>query len=399
MFEFIYDILQFFLHILITDFKYENFLLTLLSGIIIAFAVINAVLGGVLALIWGERRLLGRFQQRSGPNRWGPQGILTSTADAVKVMFKEDIIPEEADKYIFNLAPLLLVVPVFIIFSVIPFGIGLYAVNINVSVLFILAVTSISGLSIICAAWASANRIAIFSALRSVAMLISYEIPVGLSLVGILLITESMSVMDIVNFHNIPFILIQPVAAVVFFLGSLAEINRTPFDLTEAESELAAGYQNDYSGMKWGLFYLGEFAAAIAAASVFSTLFLGGPNGPILPGIFWLTIKVVAVLFLIIWIRATWPRFRIDQVLNLAWKGLFELTLVNIVVTSIAVIIWPDGKSNRMIYIALANWIFVFPFLFIIFRLLKTKNYDDNDIKKVTYPVGSDKPKFEKAGN
>ena len=399
MFEFIYDILQFFLHILITDFKYENFLLTLLSGIIIAFAVINAVLGGVLALIWGERRLLGRFQQRSGPNRWGPQGILTSTADAVKVMFKEDIIPEEADKYIFNLAPLLLVVPVFIIFSVIPFGIGLYAVNINVSVLFILAVTSISGLSIICAAWASANRIAIFSALRSVAMLISYEIPVGLSLVGILLITESMSVMDIVNFHNMPFILIQPVAAVVFFLGSLAEINRTPFDLTEAESELAAGYQNDYSGMKWGLFYLGEFAAAIAAASVFSTLFLGGHNGPILPGIFWLTIKVVAVLFLIIWIRATWPRFRIDQVLNLAWKGLFELTLVNIVVTSIAVIIWPDGESNRMIYIALVNWIFVFPFLFIIFRLLKTKNYDDNDIKKVTYPVGSDKPKFEKVGN
>ena len=221
MFEFIYDILQFFLHILITDFKYENFLLTLLSGVIIAFAVINAVLGGVLALIWGERRLLGRFQQRTGPNRWGPQGILTSTADAVKVMFKEDIIPEEADKYIFNLAPLLLVVPVFIIFSVIPFGIGLYAVDINVSVLFILAVTSISGLSIICAAWASANRIAIFSALRSVAMLISYEIPVGLSLVGILLITESMSVMDIVNFHNIPFILIQPVAAVVFFLGSL----------------------------------------------------------------------------------------------------------------------------------------------------------------------------------
>ena len=399
MFEFIYDILKFFLHILITDFKYENFLLTLLSGIIIAFAVINAVLGGVLALIWGERRLLGRFQQRTGPNRWGPQGILTSTADAVKVMFKEDIIPEEADKYIFNLAPLLLVVPVFIIFSVIPFGIGLYAVNINVSVLFILAVTSISGLSIICAAWASANRIAIFSALRSVAMLISYEIPVGLSLVGILLITESMSVMDIVNFNNIPFILIQPVAGVVFFLGSLAEINRTPFDLTEAESELAAGYQNDYSGMKWGLFYLGEFAAAIAAASVFSTLFLGGPNGPILPGIFWLTIKVVAVLFVIIWIRATWPRFRIDQVLNLAWKGLFELTLVNIVVTSIAVIIWPDGESNRMIYIALANWIFVFPFLFIIFRLLKTKNYDDNDIKKVAYPVGSDKPKFEKAGN
>ena len=397
--EFIYDILKYVLDLFLTDFKYENYILTLLTGIIIAFAIINAVLGGVLALIWGERRLLGRFQQRTGPNRWGPQGILTSTADAVKVMFKEDIIPEEADKYIFNLAPLLLVVPVFIIFSVIPFGMGLYAVNINVSVLFILAVTSISGLSIICAAWASANRIAIFSALRSVAMLISYEIPVGLSLVGILLITESMSVMDIVNYQSLPFILIQPVAAVVFFLGSLAEINRTPFDLTEAESELAAGYQNDYSGMKWGLFYLGEFAAAIAAASVFSTLFLGGPNGPILPGIFWLTIKVVGVLFVIIWIRATWPRFRIDQVLNLAWKGLFELTLVNIVVTSVTVIIWPEGDSNRILYIALANWIFAFPFLIIIFRLLRTKNYVDYKNIKSSYPIGSDKPKFEKVGS
>ena len=399
MYEFIYDILKYVLDLFLIDFKYENYILTLLTGIIIAFAIINAVLGGVLALIWGERRLLGRFQQRTGPNRWGPQGILTSTADAVKVMFKEDIIPEEADKYIFNLAPLLLVVPVFIIFSVIPFGMGLYAVNINVSVLFILAVTSISGLSIICAAWASANRIAIFSALRSVAMLISYEIPVGLSLVGILLITESMSVMDIVNYQSLPFILIQPVAAVVFFLGSLAEINRTPFDLTEAESELAAGYQNDYSGMKWGLFYLGEFAAAIAGASVFSTLFLGGPNGPILPGIFWLTIKVVGVLFVIIWIRATWPRFRIDQVLNLAWKGLFELTLVNIVVTSVTVIIWPEGDSNRILYIALANWIFAFPFLIIIFRLLRTKNYVDYINIKSSYPIGSDKPKFEKVGS
>ena len=396
MFEFIYNILESIIDIFIKDIRFESYILTAITGVIIAFAVINGVLGGVLALIWGERRLLGRFQQRTGPNRWGPQGLLTSVADAVKVMFKEDIVPEEADHYIFNLAPLLLVIPVFIIFSVIPFGISLYAVDINVSVLFILAITSISGLSIICAAWASANRIAIFSALRSVAMLISYEIPVGLSLVGILLITESMSVMDIVTYQSIPFILIQPVAAIVFFLGSLAEINRTPFDLTEAESELAAGYQNDYSGMKWGLFYLGEFAAAIAAATVFSTLFLGGPNGPVLPGLFWLTIKVIAVLFFIIWIRASWPRFRIDQVLNLAWKGLFELTLVNIVVTSIAVIVWTDLDSNRLLYIGLVNWIFAFPFVLLIFKLLKTKKYESDTKSSSHYPVGSDSPKFKK---
>ena len=395
VYEFIYNTLEFFLpnSLLIKE------IIFVFSGLIIAFIIINAVLVGVLLLIWGERRLLGRFQQRSGPNRWGPRGLLVSTADAIKVMFKEDIVPEEADKYIFNLAPLLLLIPVFIIFSVIPFAIGLYAVNINVSLLFILAVTSISGLSIICAAWASANRIAIFSALRSVAMLISYEIPVGLSLVGILLITESMSVLDIVSYQKIPFIIIQPVAAFVFFLGSLAEINRTPFDLTEAESELAAGYQNDYSGMKWGLFYLGEFAAAIATASVFTTLFLGGPNGPFLPSIIWFTLKVVAVLFIIIWIRATWPRFRIDQVLNLAWKGLFELTLINIVVTSIVVIIWPEGSANRLIYITIANWVFVVPFIFIVAKVLKTSDYKVTNFTNKSYPVGSANPKFEKRGS
>ena len=230
-------------------------------------------------------------------------------------------------------------------------------------------------------------------------MLISYEIPVGLSLVGILLITESMSVLDIVSYQTIPFIIIQPVAAFVFFLGSLAEINRTPFDLTEAESELAAGYQNDYSGMKWGLFYLGEFAAAIATASVFTTLFLGGPNGPFLPSIIWFTLKVVAVLFMIIWIRATWPRFRIDQVLNLAWKGLFELTLINIVVTSIIVIIWPEGSDNRLIYITLANWVFVVPFIFIVAKVLKTSDYKVTNFTNKNYPVGSANPKFEKRGS
>ena len=395
VYEFIYNTLEFFLpnSLLIKE------IIFVFSGLIIAFIIINAVLVGVLLLIWGERRLLGRFQQRSGPNRWGPRGLMVSTSDAIKVMFKEDIVPEEADKYIFNLAPLLLLIPVFIIFSVIPFAIGLYAVNINVSLLFILAVTSISGLSIICAAWASANRIAIFSALRSVAMLISYEIPVGLSLVGILLITESMSVLDIVSYQKIPFIIIQPVAAFVFFLGSLAEINRTPFDLTEAESELAAGYQNDYSGMKWGLFYLGEFAAAIATASVFTTLFLGGPNGPCFPSIIWFTLKVVGVLFMIIWIRATWPRFRIDQVLNLAWKGLFELTLINIVVTSIVVIIWPEGSANRLIYITIANWVFVVPFIFIVAKVLKTSDYKVTNFTNKSYPVGSANPKFEKRGS
>ena len=238
--------------------------------------VINAVLGSVIVLIWGERRLFGRFQSRTGPNRWGPFGLLTSVADAVKTMFKEDLVPAEADRILFNLAPVLIAAPALLVFSVIPFGVGTYVADLNIGVLFIMAITSLTTLAVLTAAWSSANRIAILSALRSVALLVSYEIPMALAVVGVIMLAGSMSLGDIIQAQGIPFILVQPLGFFVFFLAAMAEMARAPFDLTEAESELAAGYLNDYASMKFGLFFLAEFMAELSTSAIVTTLFLSG---------------------------------------------------------------------------------------------------------------------------
>ena len=364
----------------------------LFSGIMVSFIFINGILGAVIFSIWAERRLYGRFQNRSGPNRWGPLGIFTSTADAIKVMFKEDVIPTDADKLLFILAPILMVFPVFMIFSVIPVGISTYVVDLNVGLLFILAITSMSGLAVVIASWASGNRVAIFSGLRAVAVLISYEIPMALSLVGVLMISGTLSLNGIVESQKIPFILLQPLGFIVFFLASLAEINRTPFDLTEAESELAAGYLNDYSSMKFGIFFLAEFAAAIGASAVISTVFLAGWKGPeLLPGEFWFAIKLGLVLFLIVWVRMSWPRMRIDQILHLAWKGLFELTLINIIVTAIMIAIEPEPSVNQMWIMAGINWIICIISLVLVSKLLNRKNKINTSESSKSYPVAVEK--------
>ncbi len=360
----------------------------LFSGIMVSFIFINGILGAVIISIWAERRLYGRFQNRSGPNRWGPLGIFTSTADAIKVMFKEDVIPTDADKLLFILAPILMVFPVFMIFSVIPVGISTFVVDLNVGLLFILAITSMSGLAVVIASWASGNRVAIFSGLRAVAVLISYEIPMALSLVGVLMISGTLSLNGIVESQKIPFIFLQPLGFIVFFLASLAEINRTPFDLTEAESELAAGYLNDYSSMKFGIFFLAEFAAAIGASAVISTVFLAGWKGPeLLPGEFWFAIKLGLVLFLIVWVRMSWPRMRIDQILHLAWKGLFELTLINIIVTAIMIAIEPEPSVNQMWIMAGINWIVCIISLVLVSNLLNRKNKINTSESSKSYPV------------
>ena len=364
----------------------------LFSGIMVSFIFINGILGAVIFSIWAERRLYGRFQNRSGPNRWGPLGIFTSTADAIKVMFKEDVIPTDADKLLFILAPILMVFPVFMIFSVIPVGISTFVVDLNVGLLFILAITSMSGLAVVIASWASGNRVAIFSGLRAVAVLISYEIPMALSLVGVLMISGTLSLNGIVESQKIPFIFLQPLGFIVFFLASLAEINRTPFDLTEAESELAAGYLNDYSSMKFGIFFLAEFAAAIGASAVISTVFLAGWKGPeLLPGEFWFAIKLGLVLFLIVWVRMSWPRMRIDQILHLAWKGLFELTLINIIVTAIMIAIEPEPSVNQMWIMAGINWIICIISLVLVSKLLNRKNKINTSASSKSYPVAVEK--------
>jgi len=243
--------------------------------------------------------------------------------------------------------------------------------------LFIMAVTSLTTLSVLTAAWSSANRIAILSALRSVALLISYEIPMALALVGVIMLAGSLSLGQIVQAQGIPFILVQPLAFFVFFIAAMAEMARAPFDLTEAESELAAGYLNDYASMKFGLFFLAEFMAEISTAAIVTTLFLSGWKGwePI-PSHFWFMAKLILVLFVIIWFRMTLPRLRIDQVLKFAWKGLFELTLINIVVTAILIGIWPQPTTAQLWMMAAVNWPVAIISIWLVSRLLGTAKYE-----------------------
>ena len=364
-----------------------------ITALVIIGLVINGVLGGVIVLIWGERRLFGRFQSRTGPNRWGPFGMLTSVADAIKTMFKEDVVPADADRILFNLAPILIATPALLVFAVIPFGIGTYVADLNVGVLFIMAVTSLTTLSVLTAAWSSANRIAILSALRSVALLISYEIPMALALVGVIMLAGSLSLGQIIQAQGIPFILVQPLAFFVFFIAAMAEMARAPFDLTEAESELAAGYLNDYASMKFGLFFLAEFMAEISTSAIVTTLFLGGWKGwePI-PSHFWFSAKLILVLFVIIWFRMTLPRLRIDQVLKFAWKGLFELTLINIVVTAILIGVWPQPTTAQLWMMAAVNWPVAIISIWLVSKLLGTTNYEKTspDSEAPVYSVATE---------
>ncbi len=364
-----------------------------ITAFIIINVVINAALGSVVVYIWAERRILGRIQNRSGPNRWGPFGMFTSVADAIKTLFKEDIVPDEADRLLFNLAPIMMVFPVLMVLAVIPFGVGTFVVDLNIGILFVIAITSMSGISVVLAAWASGNRISIFAGMRSVAMLISYEIPMALSLIGVLMLAGSMSLGKIVDAQDVPFILVQPLGLFVFLLAAQAETSRTPFDVIEAESELAAGYLNDYSSMKFGIFFLAEFLATIVASMLIVTLFLGGWRGwdPI-PSHFWFAGKTALVLVFIMWMRFSWPRLRIDQILSLAWKGLFELTLVNIFVTAILIAIWPDPTYGQLWAMAAINWVVFFISIWAVSKLLRPGDYTQPEpqAERPAYPVATD---------
>ncbi|MBI9043002.1 MAG: NADH-quinone oxidoreductase subunit NuoH [Anaerolineaceae bacterium] len=301
-----------------------------------------------------ERRLLARIQVRVGPNRAGPWGLLQPVADGIKLIFKEELIPEKADKLIFILAPVITVVPSLIVAGVIPWGtqiemfgreINLYVADINVGVLYILAVTSISVYGITLAGWASNNKYAILGGIRSTAQMISYELALGTAFMGPILLAGSMSMVDIVEGQrNLWYIVTQPVAFVVFFLASLAEVNRAPFDMPEAEQELTAGYHAEYSGMKFALFFMAEYIKMIAVSLIGVNLFLGGYMGPFVDqvpilGPIYVVIKVIAWLFVMIWIRATWPRLRYDRLMAFGWKILFPVALLSVVVTGFVLVL------------------------------------------------------------
>jgi NADH-quinone oxidoreductase subunit H len=307
-----------------------------------------------------ERKVLARMQVRVGPNRAGPKGLLQPIADGVKLIFKEELIPENADKFLFILAPILTALPALIITAVVPWGttanffgrmIDLsISGNINVGVLYIMTVTSISVYGITLAGWASNNKYAMLGGLRSTAQMISYELALGLGFLGPVLLTGSLGLTDIVKAQQslVPFALIQPVGAFIFLIATTAEINRAPFDMPEAEQELTAGYHTEYSGMKFALFFMAEYIKMIAVCMIGATLYLGGYWGPFVTQVPWLgpvylLAKVVLLLFVLIWVRATLPRIRYDRLMMFGWKILFPAGLVNLVITAVVMVLAPTA--------------------------------------------------------
>ena len=316
--------------------EWAAYIVPAIVGIVV---VLGFVLTLVIVFIWYERRLMGRFQIRLGPNRLGPEGIFQPIATAVKILLKEDIVPAKSDKVIHWLAPVIVFVPVLMIFAVVPFGERAILTDLNVGVVYVVAISSISAVGIYMAGWASNNKYALISALRAVAQMVSYELPVVLVILGVVLMSGSLSMTQIVASQKIPFLLLQPLGFVIFFLGTVAEMNRSPFDLLEADSEIVAGYHIEYSGMKFAIFYLGEYGHALAYSCIIATLFLSGWQGPLSPPIIWLVIKVMAVFFVIVWMRSTLPRLRVDQLMAFAWKGLLPMAIINLFIVA-AEVLW-----------------------------------------------------------
>jgi NADH-quinone oxidoreductase subunit H len=321
------------------------------------FILLNAVLVAVTYMTLLERKVIAWVQSRLGPMRVGPHGVLQPIADAVKLMVKEDITPTRADKWVYTVAPIIALVPALIVFAVIPFGpaanlfgksIPLYIADINVGLLYIVSVASIGVYGLILAGYASNSKYPLLASLRASAQLISYEVAVTMTLVSLILMAGTLSMVGIIEAQreaHVWFFFVQPVAFVIFFIGGLAETNRAPFDLPEAEQELTGGFHTEYSGMRFALFFLAEYANMIVVSSVATTLFFGGwlrpfPNVQalsfldLIPGWIWFLLKTFVFLYLFLWIRATLPRYRYDQLMRLGWKVLIPLAIANLIVTA-----------------------------------------------------------------
>jgi NADH-quinone oxidoreductase subunit H len=333
----------------------DTIVIPLLKIFVVLFAI---VLPAVTYMVLLERKVIAWAQSRLGPMRVGPYGILQPIADAVKLMLKEDITPTRADKWVFTAAPIISMVPALIVYAVIPFGpeitmfgrkVSLYITDINVGLLYIVSVASVGVYGIILAGYASNSKFPLLASLRASAQLISYEVAVTLTLVSVILMSGTLSMVGIVNAQynqHVWYIIAQPVAFVIILIGGLAETNRAPFDLPEAEQELTGGFHTEYSGMRFALFFLAEYANMIVVSSVVTTLFLGGWLPPLpntsavrflyyVPSWIWFFIKSFLFLYLFIWIRATLPRYRYDQLMRLGWKVLIPLAIANLVVTGI----------------------------------------------------------------
>jgi NADH-quinone oxidoreductase subunit H len=324
---------------------------------IIGFIILSVKLGIVLLallllaayLVWVERKFLARLQIRYGPNRAGKFGLLQPIADSIKMLIKEDIVPAAADRFIFLLAPAVVATTALMMFAVVPFGghitlgdrqIPLVITDLNVGLLYIFALSSLGVYGVAMGGWASNSKYSLLGGIRGAAQMISYELALGLSLVPIIMLADSFSIVDIVNAQaKYPFIIVQPLAFIIFMISAMAESKRIPFDMPEAENELGAGYHTEYSGIRFGLFFLGEYVHLQVLGALVAVLFLGGWRGPILPPPVWLFAKMILVALMMIWVRGTLPRLRYDQLMALGWKVLIPLALVNIMVTGVILLL------------------------------------------------------------
>ena len=318
-------------------------------AVIKVIVVFVCVLLCVAYMTWLERKVLGHMQVRCGPLRVGWHGLLQPIADGLKLFFKEDIVLSNANKFLYILSPMIITIAAYASFAVVPFGdqialfgrnIDLHIADIDIGVLYIFALSSLSVYGVTLAGWSSNSKYALLGGLRASAQMISYELSIGLSIIGVLMLSGSLRLVDIVAAQDVWYIFYQPIGFLVFLICGFAECNRSPFDLPEAENELVAGFHVEYSSMKFALFFMAEYAHMIVVSALVATLFLGGWRGPVLPGVIWFLLKVFAMLFLFIWVRATFPRFRYDQLMKFGWKVLFPVALLNILLTAISMVLW-----------------------------------------------------------
>jgi NADH-quinone oxidoreductase subunit H len=318
-----------------------------LIAVVKVLVVFTAMMLIVAYMTLMERKVLGHMQVRYGPNRVGPFGLFQPIADGLKLFFKEDIIVPHANRLIYTLAPTVIVITALVSYAVIPFGdsftilgqkVDLVVADVNVGLLYLFAISSLGVYGVAMGGWASNNKYSLLGAIRSSAQMISYELSLGLSVIGVLMITGSLSTVQIVEAQSkVWFIVYQPLGFIIYLISAVAECSRTPFDLTECENELVAGYQTEYSSMKFALYYLAEYAHILVVSSLAVTLFFGGWHGPFLPPVIWFLIKVFIFIFFFIWVRATYPRFRYDQLMKFGWKVLFPLALLNIMITAVVI--------------------------------------------------------------
>ncbi len=319
-------------------FSQETVRIVFFAAVLIGFGFLNALIMGYM-----ERKIAARIQRRPGPMEVGPHGILQLVVDGIKIIGKQLIVPEGVDRPLFRVAPLLSFTPCVLPFIVVPFSKYFQARDFNLGLLFILTIASINTMTILVAGWSSNNKYSMFGAMRSVAQNIAFEIPVLLSLLSVVLMTNTYSMQGIVEAQDgVWFLLFQPLAFIIYFIAGLAETNRAPFDLPEAESELTAGFHTEYSGFGFSLFVIAEYANMFLVCSIATVLFLGGWHGFTLPymeytGIIWFLAKVYALMLLMVWIRWTYPRVRFDQLLNFSWKYLIPFSLINLLITAVIV--------------------------------------------------------------